>query len=118
MEKKLPYMRALLMKYNANANECENVEVGYNSEMFYVRVCGRRAVRLLYRVEDGVFHLVSTYTLKAFRGKGLASKAVREALNYALNRGFRKLKVSCSFVKGWLERHPEFKEKFEEIVYA
>ena len=101
-----------------NADKCDNIEVGFNSEIFYVKVCGKRAVRLLYRVEGDVFHLVSTYTLKAFRGRGLASKAVREALNYALSRGFRKLKVSCSFVKGWLEKHPEFKEKFEEVVFV
>jgi len=102
----------------ASGNECENVEVGFNDEMFYVKVCGKRAARLVYRVEGDVFHLVSTYTLKAFRGRGLASKVVREALSYALSRGFRKLKVSCSFVKGWLERHPEFKEKFGEVVFV
>jgi len=101
-----------------NADECKNVETGFNDEMFYVKVCGKRVVRLLYRIEDDVFHLVSTYTLKAFRGRGLASKVVREALNYALSRGFKKLRVSCSFVKKWLEKHPEFKEKFEEITYV
>ncbi len=82
-----------------DVDKCEEVEVGFNNEMFYVKVCGKRAVRLLYRIEDDVFHLVSTYTLRAFRGRGLASIAVREALNYALSKGFRKLKVSCSFVK-------------------
>jgi len=42
---------------------------------------------------------------------------VKKALEYALERKFRKLKVSCSFVKKWLEKHPEFKDKFEEIIF-
>jgi len=101
-----------------NGEECEEIEIAFNNEMFYIKICGKRAARLLYRIEGDVFHLVSTYTLRTFRGRGLASKVVREALNYALSKGFRKLKVSCSFVKGWLERHPEFKERFEEIIFV
>jgi len=102
----------------SNAGECKSVKIGFNNEVFYVKVCGKSVARLLYRIEGDIFHLVSTYTLKAFKGKGLASKVVRKALNYALSRGFRKLKVSCSFVEGWLEKNSEFKGEFEEVVFV
>ncbi len=99
------------------SNECKELSIGFNDKMFYAKVCGKRAVRLLYEIDNDVFHIISTYTLRAFRGKGLASKVVKKALEYALERKFRKLKVSCSFVKKWLEKHPEFKDKFEEIIF-
>lgn len=95
----------------------ENITLGHDNEMFYVKVGRRRVVRLLYKIEDNVMHLISTYTLREFRGRGLASEIVKYALNYALEKGIRVLKVSCSYVKYWLEKHPEYAKKFQKVVY-
>lgn len=94
----------------------ENVEIGYNDKFFYAKVNGKRAVRLVYKIEKNTLHLISTYTLKKYRGKGLASKVVRKAIEYALEREIKNLKVSCSFVREWLKKHPEYAEKFN-ITY-
>ncbi len=97
--------------------EEENITLGHSDEMFYVKVGKRRVTRLLYKIEDNVMYLTSIYTLKKFRGKGLASKIVEYAINYALEKGIRVLKVSCSYVKYWLEKHQEYVKKFYKVIY-
>lgn len=97
--------------------EEENITLGYNDKMFYIKVGKRIVTRLFYKIEDNVMHLTLTYTLKEFRGKGLASKVVKYALNYALEKGIKELKVSCSYVKHWLKKHPEYVKKFCKITY-
>ncbi|RLG73762.1 MAG: hypothetical protein DRO23_08265 [Thermoprotei archaeon] len=97
--------------------EEENIILGHNDEMFYVKVGKRRVTRLLYKIEDNVMYLTSIYTLKEFRGRGLASKIVEYALNYALEKGIKELKISCNYVKHWLQKHPNYAEKFRKIIY-
>ncbi|MGM7669607.1 GNAT family N-acetyltransferase [Microbacterium sp. A93] len=44
-----------------------------------------------------------------FGGHGLASKLVRAALDASIAEGFRIVAV-CPYVKGWVEKHPEYQE--------
>ena len=48
-----------------------------------------------------------TETQDGFEGKGLASQLVQAELEDARDRGF-EINPKCPFVRGWLERHPEF----------
>jgi uncharacterized protein len=57
--------------------------------------------------KDGTIALVHTETPTALRGKGLAGRLARYALETARDRGTRVV-VVCPFVKTYLERHPEF----------
>lgn len=62
-----------------------------------------------YSVYENVIDLHHTYTPPQLRGKGLAEKVVRAAIEYAKEN---KLKVipSCSYVAAFMQRHPEYSE--------
>ncbi|MCS7052939.1 MAG: N-acetyltransferase [Ignavibacterium sp.] len=61
-----------------------------------------------YNLNNEVMDLYTTYTPPQLRGKGLAEKVVRAALEYAKSNNL-KIIPSCSYVKVFLERHPEYK---------
>lgn len=62
-----------------------------------------------YSLYENVMDLYHTYTPPQLRGKGLAEKVVRAAIEYAKKN---KLKVipSCSYVAVFMQRHPEYSE--------
>jgi predicted GNAT family acetyltransferase len=46
----------------------------------------------------------------AFEGQGVGSTLARQALDQALATGI-EVKVSCPFIKAWIEKHPEYADK-------
>ncbi|HEY1108965.1 MAG TPA: GNAT family N-acetyltransferase, partial [Opitutaceae bacterium] len=61
-----------------------------------------------YARQGDTLVLPHTFVPPALRGRGIAEKLVRTALDYARTE---KLKVvpSCSYVALYIERHPDFK---------
>lgn len=58
---------------------------------------------------EGVVAFTHTVTDPAAQGRGVASSLVRRAIADARQRGQRIVPV-CSFVGGWLDKHPEEKD--------
>ena len=44
----------------------------------------------------------------AFEGQGVGSALARGALDDAIRRGDRRIKVVCPFIRAWVERHPDY----------
>ena len=64
--------------------------------------------RLTYRVVDAdTLDFSSTYVEPGRRGRGLAAEVVRAALDHARREGKRVI-PSCSYVRAYLLRHPEY----------
>jgi len=64
--------------------------------------------RLSYRVVDAeTLDFSSTYVEPGRRGRGLAAEVVRAGLDYARAEGKRVI-PSCSYVRAYLRRHPEY----------
>lgn len=63
-----------------------------------------------YRITRGGIVFPHTVVPEAFEGRGIASALVREGLKFAKEK---KLKVIplCSFVAGYIARHPEFMDQ-------
>ena len=59
------------------------------------------------RGERGTVELPHTYTLPAFRGRGLAAQVVNFALDDLSARG-QIVVPTCWFVAEYIEAHPEF----------
>ncbi|MBV8686271.1 MAG: N-acetyltransferase [Alphaproteobacteria bacterium] len=59
-----------------------------------------------YRLEGDriVFH--HTVVPEALEGRGVGSALVKAALDHVRAKGLKVVPL-CSFVKGWIERHPE-----------
>jgi len=64
--------------------------------------------RLSYRVVDAeTLDFSSTYVEPGRRGRGLAAEVVRAGLDYARAEG-KHVIPSCSYVRAYLRRHPEY----------
>jgi uncharacterized protein len=46
----------------------------------------------------------------AFEGKGVGSTLAQAALDDAIGRG-DPVRVTCSFLQSWIEKHPEYADK-------
>ncbi|MCL2317009.1 MAG: N-acetyltransferase [Actinomycetia bacterium] len=62
-----------------------------------------------YQVMDDLIIFPHTVTDPEFEGRGIASALVRGALDdVRVNRPGLAVVPECDFVKGWIERHPDY----------
>ena len=59
------------------------------------------------RLDDKTVDFVSTYTPPALRGRGIAARVVKRALEWAESEGM-KVVPSCWFVREYVERDPSW----------
>jgi predicted GNAT family acetyltransferase len=57
------------------------------------------------RIDDTTVDFVSTYTPRALRGRGIAARVVKRALEWADSEGLRVI-PTCWFVAEYVERNP------------
>ncbi len=62
-----------------------------------------------YRRSDGVLYVMHTEVPPALNGKGIGSTLVRGVLDIARAEGL-KVKPLCPFVRGYIEKHPEYQD--------
>ncbi|HYW07359.1 MAG TPA: GNAT family N-acetyltransferase [Longimicrobium sp.] len=67
---------------------------------------GQTAV-LAYTVEKGMLSLDHTVVPPELEGRGIGSKLAKFALDEA-RAGGKKILPRCSFIRTYLERHPEY----------
>ncbi|MDQ1396875.1 MAG: uncharacterized protein QOG64_2134 [Acidimicrobiaceae bacterium] len=80
-----------------------------DAHRFEVQVDGDLAGFAEYRVAPGVRAFVHTVIDDRFEGQGLGSQLVRAALDATREEGL-SIEPFCPFVKGYIERHPEYVE--------
>ena len=90
---------SLTVQENASANRYEAVDGS-----------GVVAGFVDYREKDGRRVLVHTEVDDAFEGQGVGSALARESLEQSLSTG-SDVVVTCSFIKAYVERHPELAEQ-------
>jgi uncharacterized protein len=76
---------------------------------FVVKVDGAVAGFLRYRLQGDQFVAVHTEIDPAFSGQGLGGTLVTNVLDNVRDTGLRLLPL-CPFVKGFLEKHPEYND--------
>ena len=79
---------------------------------FVTYVEGYEAV-VEYTLKDNVIDLYRTFTPPELRGKGVAGKLVKYALEYAKENNLKVI-PTCSYVRGYIERHENYKELLAE----
>lgn len=62
-----------------------------------------------YKLEGGTMVLTHTFVPPELRGRGVAEKLVRAALEWARAEK-RRIVPACSYVGVFLQRHPEFRD--------
>jgi uncharacterized protein len=61
-----------------------------------------------YQLTDELVVFTHTEVAPAFEGQGIGSAIARYALNQLRAEGARKALPLCPFIKGWIQRHPEY----------
>jgi NAD+ kinase len=79
----------------------------FEESRYEVILGGEVAGVLHYRRHSGGVDLMHTEIDQAFEGRGLASRLAAGALQDARSRA-TPVVVTCPFVSGYLERHPEY----------
>lgn len=73
---------------------------------YEAHVDGRLAGFAEYRREGDVVVMPHTEVLDEFSGRGIAGKLARHALDDMAAESL-SVRPDCSFIRGWLEKHPE-----------
>ncbi|GEP36432.1 N-acetyltransferase [Nocardioides psychrotolerans] len=86
-----------------------DIEVTDNTERlrFEITSDGAEAGFADYELTEGTIKLTHTVVGDDFEGQGIGGKLVRHALDDARSHGLRVI-PTCSFVKGYVEKHPEY----------
>jgi predicted GNAT family acetyltransferase len=95
---------------NKSQNQTLNSAVRDNTALqrFEMNVEGS-VVFANYRIDAGTVTITHTETPAALRGRGIASQLVRGALELIDSRK-QKIIAGCSFVAGYLAKHPEWQK--------
>ena len=80
-----------------------------DSQRYVVRVDGRRAGLLQYRLRPELIELAHTEIYEEFEGRGLGSQLISFALNDARERKLAVLPF-CPFVNDYIQRHRQYAE--------
>ena len=75
---------------------------------FEAHVGGRLAGFAEYQLTDELVVFTHTEVDPAFEGQGVGSAIARHALDHVVADGTRKVLAVCPFIKGWIQRHPEY----------
>jgi hypothetical protein len=78
------------------------------AKRFEAHVGGRLAGFADYQLTDELVVFTHTEVDPAFEGQGVGSAIARYALDHLVADGTRKALPVCPFIKGWIERHPEY----------
>ena len=81
-------------------NESENRYEAY--------VDGELAGAAYYELDDKRIVFTHTEVDDRFEGKGVGSSLARFALDDVRATGNRRVVPRCPFIKGWIDRHPEY----------
>ncbi len=61
-----------------------------------------------YRLSDDRITFVHTEVDDAFEGQGVGGVLARGALDDVRADGTRTVRPLCPFIKGWIEKHPDY----------
>jgi uncharacterized protein len=67
-----------------------------------------------YELHDGLVVFTHTVVDDAFEGQGVGSQLARGALDDVRREGSRRVVPVCSFIKGWIESHPDYADLVAE----
>jgi uncharacterized protein len=92
-----------------------DVEVTNNEaeKRYEARMGGELAGAAYYDSADDLIVFTHTEVDEAFEGHGVGSALARGALDDVRADGRRKVIARCPFIRGWIERHPDYQDLLE-----
>ena len=88
-----------------------NIRQDTSEGKFYINIKGQEEAYLAYELltdrKTNVVNFTELHIPETLQSIGIENKMAMEAVRFAEKSGF-KVKASCPFMQGWLNRHPEF----------
>lgn len=72
------------------------------------------AATLNYQLIGDIMNIMHTGVPESHEGEGAASDLVRAAMEWARQNG-KQVEASCSFARGWLDRHDEYQDVLSKV---
>ena len=89
------------------------VTLNEDKKRYEARVDGELAGSAYFDAADDLIVFTHTEVDDAFEGKGVGSALARFALDDVRAGGRRKVVPRCPFIKGWIDRHPDYQDLLE-----
>jgi predicted GNAT family acetyltransferase len=80
---------------------------------YEARLDGELAGAAYYDTADDLIVFTHTEVDEAFEGHGVGSALARGALDDVRADGRRQVIARCPFIRGWIERHPDYQDLLE-----
>jgi predicted GNAT family acetyltransferase len=80
---------------------------------YEARVDGEHAGSAYYETADDLVVFTHTEVDDAYEGHGVGSALARFALDDVRADGRRRVVPRCAFIKGWIDRHPDYQDLVE-----
>ena len=77
-------------------------------QRYEARVEGELVGSAFYELADDLIVFTHTEVDDAYEGDGVGSELARGALDDVRVDGRRRVVARCSFIRGWIERHPDY----------
>jgi predicted GNAT family acetyltransferase len=77
---------------------------------YEAHVDGELAGFAAYDLADGLIVFTHTEVADAFEGQGVGSALARGALDAVRADGTRRVLPRCPFIRGWIEKHPDYQD--------
>ena len=82
---------------------------------YEARVDGELAGFAEYQLTDRLVIFTHTEVDDRFEGRGVGSALARFALDDVRAEGSRKVLALCPFIKGWIEKHPDYADLVDGV---
>ena len=89
------------------------VTLNQDEKRYEARVGGELAGSAYFDAADDLIVFTHTEVDDAFEGQGVGSALARFALEDVRADGRRKVVARCPFIKGWIDRHPDYQDLLE-----
>ena len=84
-------------------------DVRRTADKFLVRLAQGKYAYIKYRLEGKIMYIDATFTPEEYRGRGLAEKLTKAAIEYARKNAL-KIVPNCSYAASYFEKHPEYRD--------
>ena len=89
------------------------VTLNEDEKRYEARVDGALAGSAYFDSADDLVVFTHTEVDDAYEGQGVGSALARHALDDVRAQGGRKVVPRCQFIKGWIDRHPDYQDLLE-----
>lgn len=86
-----------------------DIQLDQKRNQFTAQVDGKECTLHFYPIHASLLDYYSTYVPPELRGRGYAGEIVEYALRHAKANGL-KIIPSCSYVRAYIDRHPEWRD--------